>query len=299
MAKLKRKGGLGQSPLDAILPSTESVVEQSKTAAPVNAVNLIPVGQIERNPFQPRKHFEQEPLMELADSIKLHGIIQPLTVRKLSDKEYQLISGERRLRASKEAGLTEVPAYIRTADDEQMLEMALIENIQREDLNPMEIAQSYQRMVDELGLKQLELGDKVGKKRSTVTNYLSLLKLPEEVQKELRAESITMGHAKAIKGIEDKGLQVSLLRDVITRELSVRQTEDAANKLKAPKAKSKPAKKVTSPHDIMLLDVEKQMQAKFGNRVDVSQKGEDEEGQIVLHFSSNEDLNRILALLDL
>lgn len=299
MAKLKHKGGLGNSPLDnldQILPSNDPVAP----VAPANDIALIPVGQIESNPFQPRINFEEEALQELADSIRVHGIIQPLTVRKLSDNAYQLISGERRLKASKEAGLKAVPAYVRTANDEQMLEMALIENIQREDLNPIEIAQSYQRMIDELGLKQGELGDKVGKKRTTVTNYLSLLRLPAEIVTAIRSEDLSMGHAKAIKGVEDKALQISIYREIITRELSVRQAEELAKRLKAPKveAEKKPAKKEISSHEIQLRDVEKKLEEKFGNQVVINQK-ENEKGQISLHFNSTKDLNRILGLMDL
>ncbi len=297
MAKLKHKGGLGNSPLDQILPPAK---DPASSLAQVNDIARIPVDQIERNPFQPRTHFEEEPLQELADSIRLHGIIQPLTVRRLAENTYQLISGERRLKASKEAGLKEVPAYVRTANDEQMLEMALIENIQREDLNPIEIAQSYQRMIEELGLKQAELGDKVGKKRSTVTNYLGLLKLPAEVVTALRDQTLSMGHAKAINGVEDKALQISIYREIIDRELSVRQAEELAKRMKAPKPdETKPApKKESSPHEIQLRDVQKQLEDKFGNKVVISQK-EDEKGQITLHFSSNKDLNRILELMDL
>ena len=173
-------------------------------------LNEIPLDQIETNPFQPRQHFDQEALNELADSIIVHGIIQPITVRKLAYHQYQLISGERRFQASKIAGLKSIPAYIRTADDQQMLEMALIENIQRENLNSIEVALSYQRLITECNLKQDELGDRVGKNRSTVTNYLRLLKLPPDIQIAVRDNKIAMGHARALISVESSDRQLFL-----------------------------------------------------------------------------------------
>ena len=193
---------------------------------PVNSVGFISVEHIEANPYQPRTHFDQEALQELADSIKIQGIIQPVTLRQMGTNSYQLISGERRLQASKLAGLETIPAYIRKADDQQMLEMALIENIQRENLNAIEIALSYQRLLSECNLRQEELGDRVGKNRSTVTNYLRLLKLPPDMQIGLRDAEISMGHARALIGIDDPKLQVELFRKIVAEELSVRRVEE-------------------------------------------------------------------------
>ena len=193
---------------------------------PVNSVGFISVEHIEANPYQPRTHFDQEALQELAESIKIQGIIQPVTLRQLGTNSYQLISGERRLQASKLAGLETIPAYIRKADDQQMLEMALIENIQRENLNAIEIALSYQRLLSECNLRQEELGDRVGKNRRTVTNYLRLLKLPPDVQIGLRDAEISMGHARALIGLDDPKAQVELFRKIVAEELSVRKVEE-------------------------------------------------------------------------
>lgn len=290
MAKQKR--GLGRG-LDALLPT-----EPPKSASPATslAVGTIPTAQIEINPFQPRQVFDEKPLKELADSIKVHGIIQPLTVRKIGEKQYQLISGERRLRASKIAGLKDVPAYIRTADDEQMLEMALIENIQREDLDPIEVALSYQRLIDELGLKQDAVGKKVGKERSTVTNYLSLLKLPDSVKVALREGEISMGHAKTLKNMGDPVLQLQLFHDIRDKHLSVRAAEELARQLKQPK-EAKPAKKaLPSTQQIHLNKISKDLENRFGNKVKLSQQASGK-GEILISFSSNSDLERILDLL--
>ncbi|HNC13912.1 MAG TPA: ParB/RepB/Spo0J family partition protein, partial [Cyclobacteriaceae bacterium] len=183
----------------------------------------IPLSQIEVNPFQPRTHFDQQALQELADSIKVHGIIQPITVRRLAQDQYQLISGERRFQASKLAGLKSVPAYIRSADDQQMLEMALIENIQRENLNAIEVALSYQRLITECNLNQEALGDRVGKNRATVTNYLRLLKLPPDIQIAVRDNRISMGHARAIINVENPDQQLYIFKKTLEEDLSVRK----------------------------------------------------------------------------
>lgn len=193
--------------------------------------DLIDIHTIETNPFQPRTHFDQEALAELADSIRVQGIIQPITVRQLSANQYQLISGERRLQASKLAGLTHVPAYVRKANDQQMLEMALIENIQRENLNALEIALSYQRLLAECNLKQEELGDRVGKKRATVNNYLRLLKLPPEIQAGIRDGQVSMGHARALVNVEFIEDQLYIYNKIVREQWSVRQAEEAVRKL--------------------------------------------------------------------
>ena len=195
----------------------------------------ISLDEIEVNPFQPRTHFDKEALQELSDSIKVQGIIQPITVRKLSKNKYQLISGERRFQASKLASLEKIPAYVRTADDQQMLEMALIENIQRENLNSIEIALSYQRLLTECDLKQEELGDRVGKNRTTVNNYLRLLKLPPDIQAALRDKRISMGHARAIINIENVDIQLDIFKKIISQDLSVRKVEQLVRDAMSPK----------------------------------------------------------------
>ena len=207
--------GLGALLKDADTVKGKNAATAETTAATITSnLNEIPVDQIEVNNYQPRSHFNDEALKELSESIKIQGIIQPITVRQLAPNQYQLISGERRLRASKLAGLTKIPAYIRTANDQQMLEMALIENIQRENLNPIEIAISYQRMITECNLKQEELGDRVGKNRSTVTNYVRLLKLPPDIQVALRDNEITMGHARSIVGLDKVEQQLYVLNKI-------------------------------------------------------------------------------------
>ncbi|HWA36078.1 MAG TPA: ParB/RepB/Spo0J family partition protein, partial [Cyclobacteriaceae bacterium] len=192
-----KKKALGRG-LSALLSDTPEVGKLEEAPVATGNMNELPIGEIEVNPFQPRQHFDQDALRELSESIKVHGIIQPITVRRLARNQYQLISGERRFQAARLAGLKSIPAYVRSADDQQMLEMSLIENIQRENLNPIEIALSYQRLLTECNLKQDELGERVGKNRTTVTNYLRLLKLPPDIQIALRDNKLSMGHARAI-----------------------------------------------------------------------------------------------------
>ena len=189
--------------LESDLPAATSMPATTVSTSPTGGIQEIPIEQIEVNPFQPRIHFDQDAIRELSESIKVHGIIQPITVRRLADRQYQLISGERRYQASKLADLKSIPAYIRSADDQQMLEMALIENIQRENLNAIEISLSYQRLISECNLKQDELGERVGKNRATVTNYLRLLKLPPDIQIAVRDNKLSMGHARAIINVEN------------------------------------------------------------------------------------------------
>jgi len=299
MAKTsKRKGGLGRG-LDAILPST---IEQKETAAPASSppeFEKIPIRYIkEINPYQPRTQFDGDELEDLAESIEKHGIIQPITVRKLAEKEYQLIAGERRLRASKMAGLKEIPAYIRTANDTQMLEMALIENIKRTDLNPIEIALSYQRLITELNLKQEELGTKVDKKRSTVTNYLRLLKLPDEIQAGLRDGRISMGHARALISVGDTLKQVGLYREVVEKGYSVRQTEELCKALKTPPPSKEKSEKKQNLNELHLQEVARKLEEKLGNKVRLTQK-EKGNGEISIPFANTHDLNRILEILEI
>ncbi len=258
-------------------------------------LNEIPLSEIETNPFQPRQYFDQEALNELAESIKVHGIIQPITVRKMAHHQYQLISGERRFQASKLAGLTSIPAYIRLADDQQMLEMSLIENIQRENLNPIEVALSYQRLISECNLKQEELGDRVGKNRSTVTNYLRLLKLPPDIQIALRDNRLSMGHARAIINIENTESQLYIFKKTLSEDLSVRKVEELARQLTSDK-KEQPIKTgTTSSHSKEISQLQSNLSSHFGTKVNVKSDGA--KGEIRIPFLSVEDLNRILDIL--
>ncbi|MCP4460462.1 MAG: ParB/RepB/Spo0J family partition protein [Cytophagales bacterium] len=289
---MAKKSGLGRglgALLDASGESKSLIVERKRPAG----IGTIPLNKIEVNPFQPREDFDQESLDELADSIKIHGIIQPITVRQLSQNEFQLISGERRLQGSKLAGLTEVPAYIRTADDQQMLEMALIENIQRENLNAIEVALSYQRLLTECDLKQEELGDRVGKKRSTVTNYLRLLKLPGEIQAGLRDAKISMGHARTLVTMDDIDQQLRIFDQIVQHDLSVRKVEELVRNLGKEKPTSSPKK--NSDPEILRLQVK--LSSHFGTKIQVSADNENK-GQIKIPFNSTDELNRILDILD-
>lgn len=259
-----------------------------------NWIAMIPPDAIEVNPNQPRNHFDEDALSELSESIKVHGLIQPITVRRLSSKEFQLISGERRWRASKMAGLKEIPAYIRIANDQEMLEMALIENIQREDLNAIEIAQTYQRLKEECALTDEKLSERVSKKRSTITNYLRLLGLPPSIQTAIKDKLITAGHAKALAGISDIAIQSALLKETLDKELSVRELERLVSKYNAPPAKKE--KTVTASG--AFGDVEQAFRSFFGSKsVAIKLKGKDQ-GQIIIPFNSVEQLNQLLDRIE-
>lgn len=300
----QKKTGLGRG-LSALLddsevaqttvsPKGQPASTSTDKVSPGN-ISHINVDQVEVNPFQPRTEFDEEALRELSESIKLQGLIQPITVRKSGDS-YQLISGERRLRASKLAGITEIPAYIRTANDQQMLEMALIENIQRENLNSIEVALSFQRMIDECNLKQEELGDRVSKNRSTVTNYLRLLKLPPAIQASIRDNQITMGHAKAILGLEDVDKQLYVHDEVIENGLSVRKAEELVRLIQQSGIrKSAPAKNENV--SFQYLKIQDDLTSKFATKVKLKVQGKGK-GAIEIPFVSEEDLSRILELLD-
>lgn len=292
----KKRTGLGRG-LGALLDEQGSSKPEKISgvgAAPKGGINEIPVSSIEVNPFQPRTDFNQEALEELSESIKVQGIIQPITVRQLSENSFQLISGERRTQASKLAGLEKIPAYIRKADDQQMLEMALIENIQRENLNAIEIALSYQRLLAECDLKQEELGDRVGKKRATVNNYLRLLKLPPDIQIALRDGKLSMGHARAIINIDNVDLQLDIAKQIIENDLSVRKVEELVRQMVKPATPAKP-KQEPSYEIIKLQD---KLSSHFGTKIkinsDVNNKGE-----IKIPFISTDDLNRILDILEM
>lgn len=293
--KVKKKElGLG---IRALLNNIEQEVNQNpeKVVKELShSVAMIPVEAIEVNPFQPRKEFEPEALQELAESLKVHGLIQPITVRRLDDKNYQLISGERRLRASKIAGLVEVPAYIRIANDQEMLEMALVENIQREELNSIEIAITYQRLMDECNLTHENLSDRVGKKRSTVTNYMRLLKLPPEIQQSIKKGQLTMGHARALVGVDDIALQLMLYKTIIKDQLSVRDVEELIRKYAESKDKKKKTGATLSDD---LRKVQDTLSAFFGTKV-LLKRQNDGKGQIIVNFQSDLDLNRILDQIE-
>ncbi|MEM8965540.1 MAG: ParB/RepB/Spo0J family partition protein [Bacteroidota bacterium] len=290
----RRKNALGRG-LGALLEdsSQETQLRESPTKQ-YSSINEIPLENIEVNPFQPRTHFDREALQELADSIAVQGIIQPITVRLISGDRYQIISGERRVQASKLAGLTHIPAYVRKANDQQMLEMALIENIQRENLNAIEIALSYQRLISECDLRQDQLGDRVGKNRSTVNNYLRLLKLPPDIQAALRDTRLTMGHARALINVDTVEHQLHIFQRAVEDDLSVRQVEALVRELAAPK-KTKPvsSSSVVSPE---LQSIQNQLSSHFGTRVHIKATGK-EKGEIKIPYLSTEDLNRILELL--
>ncbi len=255
-------------------------------------ITQIRVEQIEPNPFQPRLHFSDIELRELAASIREHGIIQPLTIRKVGHEKYQIISGERRYKASILAGLSEVPAYVRLANDEQMLEMALVENIQREDLNPLEIAISFQRLLEECKIRQEDLSPRVGKDRSTISNYIRLLKLPGEVQVAVRDNLITMGHARALLGLDDEKSQLILLKKILERKLSVRQVEDL---VRASGTVAPPPPPPALP--ARFNDAKSVLRGKFESNVEVkvNRKGA---GSIIIAFNSDEDFDRIISKLD-
>jgi ParB family transcriptional regulator, chromosome partitioning protein len=267
----------------------------------VGAIAQIEIANIETNPFQPRTNFEEEALNELASSIKEHGIIQPVTVRKLGYDKYQLISGERRFRASQLAGLTSVPAYIRIANDQAMLEMALVENIQRENLDPIEVAISYKRLIDECSLTQEQLSQKVSKQRSTITNYLRLLKLPVEIQLALRNGDITMGHARALINIDDADKQLDIYNQIVADNLSVRDVEDLSRGVKSEKtAAEKPGTDSKDAKSALTFEQKKfveDLRAVFNTKVNISRENNGK-GKIVIPFKSDSDLKRIIDLLD-
>lgn len=289
-----KKPALGRG-LSALLENakTDITTKQVGEGAPVvNSVSIIKISNIEVNPFQPRTNFEESALLELSDSIKQHGIIQPLTVRKLGYDKYQLISGERRFRASQMAGLKEVPAYIRVADDQAMLEMALVENIQREDLDPVEVALSYKRLIDECSLTQEQLSEKVGKQRSTVTNFLRLLKLPAPIQKALRDREITMGHAKALINIENEDRQLAIFALTLEQELSVRQIEEVA---RGEKIKVSP-KVIRTNKPLATEDkvITKQLDKIFNKSYEFKRNSKGG-GKITLSFANDSELQHIVS----
>ena len=263
-----------------------------------SSINEIEISKIVANPYQPRTTFDEEALNELAASIKEIGIIQPITLRKIDDNQYQIIAGERRFRASKIAGLTSIPAFIRTANDDGMLEMALVENIQREDLDAIEIALSYQRLIEECKLTQEDLSDRVGKKRSTVTNYLRLLKLPAKIQKGIVEKAITMGHARALVNIKDSDMQLMIYDESLKNDFSVRRVEEIVRNYNEDSSSFKTEEKtVKEKFPLEYEDLNNHLNKFFHSKIDfrMDQSGK---GKIVIPFSSTKDLERILGILD-
>ena len=257
----------------------------------------VSIKYIETNPFQPRTEFDEDALNELAQSIKELGIIQPITVRKINDKKYQLISGERRFRASQLAGLESMPVFIRTADDQAMLELALVENIQREDLDAIEVAISYQRLIDECNLTQENMSDRVGKKRSTVTNYLRLLKLPAEIQLGIRKKLVSMGHARALVNIEDEDDKLYIFEQIINEGLSVRKVEEIVRKIKEEPTGKTDTQPKSTKKDSDYKDLETHLANYFNTKIGFK-RGDNGSGKIIIPFKSDGDLERIVAILD-
>jgi len=253
----------------------------------------IDINNITINTDQPREYFDEEKLIELSLSIKKHGIIQPVTVRKINDSKYQLISGERRYRASKLSGLRKIPAFIRNNDDDNLLEIALIENIQRENLNSLEVAISYKKLIDELKIKQEELGDRVGKKRTTINNYLRLLKLPPSIQKGIKESKIQMGHARSLIAIVNSDVQLKIYHLILKNKLSVRKTEELVRNLNTKKLTNLKRSKKNNE----LIKLESKLSSFFGTKI--TTKGDEKSGKIIVPYKSTNDLNRILELLDI
>ncbi len=294
---IQKKTGLGRG-LSAILESPETDITSKDISGNyvAGAIANLPLGKIETNPFQPREDFDQAALAELSQSILEQGIIQPLTVRKMGYDKYQLISGERRFRAAGLAGIESVPCYIRVANDEQMLEWALIENIQRENLNAIEIAISYNRLIEECSLTQDELSKRVGKNRTTVTNYMRLLRLPAEIQAALRDASISMGHARTLINVEDETKQLLITRKIIADGLSVREVEKLVRQLdKVVSPVSKPGK-IALPlkYEVMKDSLQERLNRKI--ELNRTPKGK---GSIVIPFTSDDDLQAIISKLGL
>jgi ParB family chromosome partitioning protein len=287
---MAQKNALGRG-LGALIEDAGPV-----SRAPGAAINEIDINKIEVNPFQPRKNFDEESLRELASSIREIGIIQPITVRQLNGDTYQLITGERRYKAASIAGLLTIPAYVRTAEDQEMLEMALVENIQREDLDSIEVAISYQRLLEEVGLTQENLSNRVGKKRSTISNYLRLLKLPAEIQLGIRDRLVSMGHARALVNIPDPNIQLEIFQKIIKDDLSVRKVEELVRRTNNARG---PRERVAenAPQAANYDELRDHLSRFFDVEIDFkrSNKGS---GRIVIPFKSDQDLERILAVLD-
>ena len=289
---IKKSGGLGRG-LGSILPDIADLEPVGKKGNP--AVSMVQVGLIDPNPFQPRKDFSDAELEELAQSIKQQGIITPVTLRQMPDGRYQLVAGERRLRASKLASVKEIPAYVRTATDIQMMEMALVENIQRSDLNAIEVAQAYRQLIDECRLTQDQLSERVGKDRSTISNYLRLLGLPSETQQALSSGLISMAHARVLAGVDDLERHREILQAIVERHISVHQTEEMAKQSK-PAPKVQPSKlrgNLPALHSAAQSRLKDRLQSTV--EIKRTQRGK---GTLTISFNSDSDFERIIALLE-
>ncbi|HCI55822.1 MAG TPA: ParB/RepB/Spo0J family partition protein [Bacteroidales bacterium] len=289
---MAKKNALGRG-LGALIEGVEKEVLEKKVEPNLQ----IPVDQIDSNPFQPRTVFDDESLGELAASIKQLGIVQPLTVRETEAGRYQLIAGERRLRAARIAGMTHIPAFVRTADDQAMLEIALVENIQREDLDAIDVAISFSRLVEECRLTQEELSQRVGKQRSTVANYLRLLKLPPEIQLGIKNKQITMGHARALISIEDPGIQIKIFDKIISNDLSVRATEKIVRAMQGGNNKNQDKNERRKKLNDDFLQLSSHLEKIFSSKVTlrINEKGK---GKIVIQFNSPDEMERIMSVFD-
>jgi ParB family chromosome partitioning protein len=309
MAQPNKKNALGKG-IRALLDTIDEEIKapkegvpaatgQTNTTAPTSTIARIPIDLIEVNPKQPRRDFDEQALQELSESIRLHDIIQPVTVVKTSQNRYQLISGERRWRASKKAGLKDIPAYVRTADSQEMLEMALLENLQRENLNAIEIALSYRQLMDECGMTQEEVAERMKKERSTVTNYLRLLKLPPDIQKSVRDGQLSMGHARAIIGLEHIDQQLYVYKEAIERGLSVRQVEQMVKDMASgEKSGQQSAKAGSTQLPPAYKRIEDNMASHFSTKVKLDRK-KNGKGNIIIEFYNDADLERIMEKMTL
>lgn len=304
MAQSNKKQALGQG-IRALLNNIDEELKANEPAIKNNAENAknaglvigrIPVNKIKVNPKQPRYDFDERALNELADSIKLHDIIQPITVVKLADGNFQLISGERRWRASKLAGLKDIPAYVREANDQEMLEMALLENLQRENLNAIEISLSYKRLMEECSLTQEQVAERMKKERSTVANYLRLLKLPPDVQRAVRDGSLSMGHARCILGLENVEEQLYVFRECQTKGISVRQAEAMVKAMQQERKPQVPVEKVEQRLPLAYKRIEDNMASHFSSKVLLARK-KNGKGSITIDFYNDEELEKIMELM--
>jgi ParB family chromosome partitioning protein len=286
---MAKRNALGRG-LGALIDDANQLADSTSSS------NEIEISKIEANPFQPRTHFDEEALSELASSIKEIGIIQPITLRKLGDDNYQIIAGERRFRASKIAGLTKVPAFIREAGDEEMLEIALVENIQREDLDAIEVSLSYQRLIEECSLTQESLSDRVGKKRSTVSNYLRLLRLPAIIQKAIRDQEISMGHARALVNIKDSDTQTMIYRQIMKYDFTVRKVEEIVRKINSDDGEGTPKKKQSNIQN-EYSELKEHLTKYFSSNVDFKINGKGK-GKIIIPFDNSGELEKIIGMFD-
>lgn len=271
-------------------------IERERVLQRVNIIKQLPVPDIRPNPYQPREDFDEIKLQELSESIRMHGLIQPVTVRSIGSERYELISGERRLRATKMAGIKHIPAYVREVDDDELIAFALIENVQREQLNPIEIALGYRRLIEECNYTQDEVAKKLGKNRSTITNMLRLLNLRPSIQQALKTSAISTGHARSLISVEDAKVQDRLLNKAIQEDWSVRQIEDAVRKLTERKSTRNRLLREKDQKELHLMEISSRLRNKFSTRVQIKKKNKG--GEIRLEYYSDDDLERIISLLE-